>query len=193
MLNARPHYRPRLLISPAVGYGQPTPSVNLLWKLNWPYKISTIIAGLLILFALALIALEIAFVVEMGEVNTGNVFTSGVGIWSGFFILVAGIFILFIDCVNAVRLFTLVSFGLVILATCFAIIAFSINAYRVHLSVQYSLFSSSGSPVPSLAATELAVGVVAFLFCLVFIGIYIFTAIRISRKSKVQKNIYPIQ
>ncbi|CAF3178936.1 unnamed protein product [Rotaria socialis] len=193
MFNARHPYRPRLPNRPIVGYGQPISPINLLWKSTWPYKISNIIATLLILLALVLIALEIAFVAKMGGASTASAYTSGVGIWCGVFILIAGIVILVINCVKNVHILTLVSFGFTILATCFAIIAFSINAYRVQFSVQYNLFSISGFPEPSLAAAELAVAIVAFLVCLAFICIYIRTAIIISRKRKGQQKFDPIQ
>jgi hypothetical protein len=84
------------------------------------------------------------------------------------------------------------SFILAIIAACFAIIAFSINAYRVHLGDQYNIFSYFSQF--KLAAAELAMAVVVFLLCLTFIGMFIFISIRISRTSKgQQQNLYPIQ
>jgi hypothetical protein len=51
----------------------------------------------MLILALVLIGLEIAFLVEQGQVNTTNAFNSGVGIWSGFFILLAAVVILVIS------------------------------------------------------------------------------------------------
>ncbi len=90
--------RPRVPIRPAIGYGgQSISPFNILWNSTWPYMFSNIIAVLMLILAVILIALEIAFVVEQQGTNSGNAFDSGVGIWCGFFILLAAIVILVIS------------------------------------------------------------------------------------------------
>lgn len=59
---------------------------------------------------------------------------------------------------------------------------FLINAYRVSVLDQFNVYSTNGNPILALAAAELAIAIVAFLFCLAFIVLFIMIAIRISRK-----------
>jgi hypothetical protein len=89
-----------------------------------------------------------------------------------------------LDWVKPVRLWAFIALIATIIATIFAIIDFSINAARVQFASSIGIFSFSDSRISSigsLAAAELAFGVVIFLLCLGFIGLYIYIANKISK------------
>jgi hypothetical protein len=83
-------------------------------------------------------------------------------------------------------------------ATVFAIINFSINASRVQLASAAGLYSLTNTPIGNsagLVAAQLAIGIVIFLLCLAFIGVYIFITIKVSRRMsyKQQQISHPVQ
>jgi len=103
-----------------------------------------------------------------------------------------------LDWVKLVRSWALIALIATIIATIFAIINFSINAARVQLASSNGIFSYSDSRITSigaLPAAELAFGVVIFLLCLGFIGLYIYIAVKISKRrfDKQQIIASPVQ
>ncbi|CAF1502250.1 unnamed protein product [Adineta steineri] len=136
----------------------------------------------------------------IGSVVNGGVFSTGVGIWTGVFIVAAGVFILILNWVKSVRLWALVALCTTVVATAFAIIEFSINARRVQLASDAGIFGVSNSRVASiggLPAAQLALGIVVFLLCLAFIGLYIYIAVKVSSRrsdrQQQQQIVYPVQ
>jgi len=86
--------------------------------------------------------------------------------------------------VKPVRFWAFIALIATIVATIFALIDFSINAARVQVASSNGIFSYSSSSISSLGAlpaAELAFGVVIFLLCLGFIGLYLYTARKISK------------
>jgi hypothetical protein len=99
-----------------------------------------------------------------------------------------------LDWVKPVRLWALIALIAAIVAAVFAIISFSINAARVQLASSLGIFSYSSSSIFSLGAlpaAELAFGVVLFLLCLGFIGLYVYIAVKISKRRFHKQQIIP--
>ncbi|UJR12539.1 hypothetical protein I4U23_016715 [Adineta vaga] len=186
MFGYRPPMRPRPYGRQPIGNGSRLSNIEYKWKALWPTLASTIIGSSIILCGLLLFTLEIASLALIGKFGTPTgVYGSGVGIWTGVFIMVAGVLIVVINCVKSVRLWALIAFCATIAAAAFAIIDFSINAARVDGSRAAGEFDSIFSDIKSiagLAAAQLAFGLVAFLLCLAFIGLYIYTYMKIKKR-----------
>ncbi|UJR13115.1 hypothetical protein I4U23_000139 [Adineta vaga] len=182
--NRPPQFQPRPYSRPPIGFHGPMSTIEHQWKSLWPYRISTILGGLIIFFGVVIFVLEIALLGIIGDVVNAGVYSTGVGIWTGFFIITAGVLMLLINWMKSTRLWTLIAFVGAIVATAFSIIEFSINARRVHLARLADIFSYSDSRIASLGglpAAQLAFGIVLFLLCLAFIGLYLFTLMKIKR------------
>lgn len=96
----RPGFRPP--INRPAGFGRPIQQGRSDWRFRWPFVISMIIAVLLIILSLTIFGLEIASLAKGTEKlgTIGNTASTGAGIWCGFFIFLAGIFILVISKEN---------------------------------------------------------------------------------------------
>jgi hypothetical protein len=73
MLANRPQYQARPVARSNLSRGGPIPPVDYLWQSIWPYRISTIIGGLIMLFAVTLLALEIALLGKYNTVAISNI------------------------------------------------------------------------------------------------------------------------
>ncbi|CAF1488528.1 unnamed protein product, partial [Adineta steineri] len=174
-----------------IGYGGGGSPIEYKWKVLWPYVASTIIGSLIILCGLLLFVLEIASLALIGKyfINTG-IWASGVGIWAGIFIMAAGVFILILNWMKSVRLWAFIALCVTIAATAFAIIDFGINAARVNDASVLGLFNSIFSDIKSiagLAAAQLTFGILAFLLCAAFIGLYIYIVFYQCNNQAVQQ------
>ncbi|CAF1102457.1 unnamed protein product [Adineta steineri] len=186
MLAHRPRFRGRRPIGYGGGGGGRLP-IEYQWKELWPSVVSTIIGTLIILCGFLLFVFEIASLALIGELGLGiaGVYASGVGIWAGIFIMAAGVFIAILICMKSIRLWAFIALCATIAATAFTIIDFGINAARVSESSVTRDFYSASTNVRSaagLAAAQLSFGIIAFLLCVAFIGLYIFMSVKITRR-----------
>ncbi|CAF1428495.1 unnamed protein product [Adineta ricciae] len=168
-----------------IGYGRGLTPIDYKWKALWPSLLSRIIGALIVLSGLLLFVLEIASLGLLGKIGiTPSLYGCAVGIWAGIFIMTAGVLILMIAYMKSVRLWALIAFCATVAATIFAIIDFSIVAARVADLRSAGAFDSIFTDVKSVAGlngAQLAFGLVAFLLCLAFIGLYVHIYMKIRK------------
>jgi hypothetical protein len=73
MLANRPRYRVRPVPRYNINRGGPIPPVDYIWQSVWPYRISTIIGALIMLFAFIVFVLEIALLGKYNTVAISNI------------------------------------------------------------------------------------------------------------------------
>jgi len=73
MLGNQPQYRARPVARSNLGRGGPIPPVDYIWQSVWPYRISNIIGGLIMLFAVTVFALEIGLLGKYNTVAISNI------------------------------------------------------------------------------------------------------------------------
>ncbi|UJR12048.1 hypothetical protein I4U23_016226 [Adineta vaga] len=178
--------QPRPYGRPPIGYGGRLTNIDYKWKALWPFLVSIIIGALIILCGLLVFVLEIADLGLLGKIGlTPSLYAAAVGIWCGIFIIIAGVCIVLISCMKNVRRWAFIAFCLTIAATVFAIIDFAVNAARVDDLRSAGWFDSIYTDYKSVAgliAAQLAFGIVAFLLCLAFIGVYIYMYFKIKKR-----------
>jgi hypothetical protein len=82
---------------PMVVYRRRSPA-DIAWKLTWPFIISNIIAGAMIICFIVIGALEVASLAKSTSTALyGDTSSTGAGIWCGIFFITAAILILLIS------------------------------------------------------------------------------------------------
>jgi hypothetical protein len=73
MLGNQPRYQARPVARSNLSRGGPIQPVDYIWQSVWPYRISTIIGGLIMLFAFIVFVLEIALLGKYNTVAISNI------------------------------------------------------------------------------------------------------------------------